>query len=143
MEITITTALDDGTRETIRQGLMAHNRPFIDTSQRTPLNVFAQDDAGTVIAGLTAVTWGNWLSIDWLWVADSQRGSGIGRRIMLAAEQAAVARGCRFSRLDTFSFQARPFYEKLGYQLQMTLRDYPVEHECYFLTKTIDNSQAA
>ncbi|HHK5920164.1 TPA: biphenyl 2,3-dioxygenase, partial [Serratia marcescens] len=47
------------------------------------------------------------------------------------------ARGCRYARLDTFSFQARPFYEKLGYQLQMTLKEYPVEHECYLLTKTL------
>jgi hypothetical protein len=27
--------------------------------------------------------------------------------------------------VDTFSFQALPFYQKLGYQLQMSLPDFP------------------
>lgn len=137
MNITVTETMNDETLDAVRQGLMAHNRPFIDTSLRQPLSVYAKDDDGQVVAGLTAVTWGNWLSIDWLWVAESQRGSGLGRQVMLAAEQQAMARGCRYARVDTFSFQARPFYQKLDYQVQMTLENYPLEHQCYFLTKTL------
>ncbi len=110
MDITVTDAIDEQTLDAIRQGLRAYNLPHIDASHRKPLSVYARDEAGTVIGGLTAETWGNWLSVEWL---------------------------RRAARLDTFSFQARPFYEKLGYQLQMTLKDYPVEHECYFLTKTL------
>lgn len=37
--------------------------------------------------------------------------------LILALEQAARERGCTHAHLDTFSFQARPFYEKLGYEL--------------------------
>jgi GNAT superfamily N-acetyltransferase len=137
MHITVTDSLSEEVRDAISRGLRAHNSPYIDPTQRKPLAVYSQNDAGEVIAGVTAETWGNWLSVDWLWVADSQRGSGLGRKVLLAAEQEAIARGCRYVRLDTFSFQARPFYEKLGYQLQMTLKNYPTEHECYFLTKTL------
>ncbi|BEN77475.1 MULTISPECIES: GNAT family N-acetyltransferase [unclassified Serratia (in: enterobacteria)] len=137
MDITVTDAIDEHTLDAIRQGLRAYNLPHIDASHRKPLSVYARDESGTVIGGLTAETWGNWLSVEWLWVADTQRGSGLGGRLMRAAEHEAQARGCRYARLDTFSFQARPFYEKLGYQLQMTLKEYPVEHECYFLTKTL------
>ncbi|MDW5501062.1 GNAT family N-acetyltransferase [Pseudomonas lundensis] len=137
MHITVTETLDEETLDTVRLGLRAHNSPYIDPSQRKPLAVFSQDDNDRVVAGLTGETWGNWLSVDWLWVADSQRGCGTGRQVLLAAEQEAMARGCRYVRLETFSFQARPFYEKLGYQLQMTLQNYPIEHECYFLTKTL------
>lgn len=137
MDITVTDTLSEDTLDAIRQGLRAHNSPYIDASQRKPLGVYTRDASGQVVAGLTAETWGNWLSVDWLWVADSQRGTGLGRKVLLAAEQEAIVRGCRYVRLDTFSFQARPFYEKLGYQLQMTLQNYPVEHECYLLTKTL------
>lgn len=137
MHITVTETLDEETLDTVRLGLRAHNSPYIDPTQRKPLAVFSQDDSDQVVAGLTGETWGNWLSVDWLWVADSQRGCGTGRQVLLAAEQEAIARGCRFVRLETFSFQARPFYEKLGYRLQMTLQNYPIEHECYFLTKTL------
>ncbi|CAI0811597.1 GNAT family N-acetyltransferase [Serratia liquefaciens] len=137
MNITVTETLNEDTLDVIRQGLRAHNSPYVDPSLRKPLGIYARDIAGQVVAGLTGETWGNWLSVEWLWVADSQRGSGLGRKVLLAAEREAKARGCRYVRLDTFSFQARPFYEKLGYQLQMTLQNYPVEHECYFLTKTL------
>jgi hypothetical protein len=37
--------------------------------------------------------------------------------------------------LDTFSFQARPFYEKLGYEVFGQLEDYPRGHSRYFLQK--------
>jgi hypothetical protein len=36
---------------------------------------------------------------------------------MKRAELYAVERGCTDALLDTFSFQARPFYEKLGYRV--------------------------
>jgi hypothetical protein len=35
--------------------------------------------------------------------------------MLLQAEQEAKARGCRGAWLDTYSFQARGFYERLGY----------------------------
>jgi hypothetical protein len=39
--------------------------------------------------------------------------------------------------LSTFSFQARPFYEKLGYEVFATLEDCPVGHCEYFLRKQL------
>lgn len=73
MDITVTDAIDEHTLDAIRQGLRAYNLPHIDARHRKPLSVYARDEAGTVIGGLTAETWGNWLSVEWLWVADSQR----------------------------------------------------------------------
>jgi ribosomal protein S18 acetylase RimI-like enzyme len=43
------------------------------------------------------------------------RRRGVGRELMAQAEARAVERGCHAAWLDTFSFQARSFYEKLGY----------------------------
>jgi peptidoglycan hydrolase-like protein with peptidoglycan-binding domain len=45
------------------------------------------------------------------------RGHGFGRELMKRAELYAVERGCTDAFLDTFSFQARPFYEKLGHRV--------------------------
>ena len=39
--------------------------------------------------------------------------------------------------LDKFSFQARGFYEKLGYAVFGALEDYPIGHSRMFLRKTI------
>jgi hypothetical protein len=50
----------------------------------------------------------------------------------LAAEAYARERGCRHVQLSTFSFQARPFYEKHGYEVFATLENCPVGHCDYF-----------
>ena len=48
---------------------------------------------------------------------------------MQAMEAEAIRRGCRGAYLDTFSYQARPFYERLGYEVFGTLDDYPAGHQ--------------
>jgi GNAT superfamily N-acetyltransferase len=137
MKITVTDALQPEETAEIRNHLMAYNHQFVGDILNKNIGVFALDDNGNKIAGLTGSTVGRWLSIELLWVSDTLRGEGVGRQLIQAAEQQAIAAGCLYARVDTFSFQARPFYEKLGYQLQMTLHDYPVEHERYFFTKTL------
>ena len=64
-------------------------------------------------------------------------GRGFGRELMKRAELYAVERGCTDAYLDTFSFQARPFYEKLGYRVFGTLENHPAGHQRYFMTKQL------
>ena len=137
MKITVTDALQPEDTEEIRNHLKTFNYQFVGDILNKNIGVFVLDDQGNKLAGLTGSTVGRWLSIELLWVSDTLRGEGVGRKIIQTAEQQAIAAGCRYARVDTFSFQARPFYEKQGYQLQMTLHDDPVEHERYFFTKTL------
>ncbi|MGL4825999.1 MAG: GNAT family N-acetyltransferase [Vibrionaceae bacterium] len=113
------------------------NHAVIGDCKRVPLAVFMHDEAGERQGGCIGCTYGNWLHIDLLWVAQSLRGQGAGSQLLNAMEEAGKARGCRFVILDTLSFQARPFYERHGYQLQMTLAQAPLVHERYYLTKTL------
>jgi hypothetical protein len=57
--------------------------------------------------------------------------------VLLQAEQEAITRGCRGAWLDTFSFQARGFYERLGYAVFGTLDDYPPGQNRIFLHKVL------
>jgi GNAT superfamily N-acetyltransferase len=52
-----------------------------------------------------------------MWVAESERGKGYGSALLSAVENYAADQGCRMAYLETTSFQARPFYESLGYQI--------------------------
>ena len=94
-----------------------------------------RDDAGEFAAGLSgALSWG-WLFVDALWVSDAVRGRGIGRALMAGAEEYARAKDCHAAWLDTF--QARGFYEKLGYTTFGVLDDYPPGQSRHFLRKRL------
>ena len=56
---------------------------------------------------------------------------------MQSAEAYAQSRGAVGVTLETHSFQARPFYERLGYQVFSTLDGYPSGHSKFFLKKVL------
>ena len=75
--------------------------------------------------------------VDGLWVAEDVRGRGLGRRLLFAAEAAAIKRGSRGAWLGTFDFQSRGFYERLGYTVFAALADFPDGHTHYHLWKSL------
>jgi GNAT superfamily N-acetyltransferase len=96
----------------------------------------AHPETGEVIGGLWGETMFAHLHVDLLFVPEDLRRTGIGRRIMIDAEEEAIRRGCRGAWLDTYSFQARGFYERLGYAMFGTIENYPPGHSRFFLKKT-------
>jgi GNAT superfamily N-acetyltransferase len=70
-------------------------------------------------------------------VADGERKLGLGRTLMERAEQEAVLGGCLHAYVDTFSFQAPGFYEKLGYERFGVLDDFPPGHQRIFFVKSL------
>jgi GNAT superfamily N-acetyltransferase len=70
-------------------------------------------------------------------VDDRFRGAGHGSALIEAAEQLARERDCIGVNLDTFEYQARPFYEKLGYTVFGTLEGYPPGYRQFFLAKPL------
>ena len=97
---------------------------------------FAIQDADDQIAGgvLGEVYW-DWLYIDLIWVTEDLRGEGYGQRLMVKVEEEARKFGAKQAYLDTFSFQAPAFYEKLGYRVYGELQDFPPGHQRFFYSK--------
>ena len=112
---------DAPTLESYRQGL-AVLRDFTGKSVGPPDN---KDFALLITApGETAVLGGLWAQsrwgafyIDMIVVPQALRGTGVGTDLMTRAETEARARGCHLMWLDTYAFQARPFYERLGFEV--------------------------
>ena len=72
-----------------------------------------------------------------LHVPEALRGQGIGSELMRRAESFCREQGLAGIWLDTFHFQARPFYEKLGFTVFGTIEDHPAGSRRYFLSKRL------
>jgi GNAT superfamily N-acetyltransferase len=118
-------------------GLDAHAIAATGISTWYPVGFFLKSGRGEWLGDLMGHLWGGWLYVRFLWVSSSVRGCGHGTRLLGAAEEYAVERGCVAATLETTSFQARPFYEKLGYEVFATLEDYPLGHSKFFLRKQL------
>jgi ribosomal protein S18 acetylase RimI-like enzyme len=114
----------------------AYNATFAETDVRS-LCVFARDDAAVIIGGLTGRTYWRYLDIAFLWVDEKYRGRGLATQLMSAAESEARNRGCRQVFLDTLSFQALGFYQKLGYTEFGRLSGFSGKHDRYWLRKSL------
>ena len=123
--------------EALGRGLNDHSIPYTRVAGFRPIGVFMRDEQGLLVGGVWGYINWNWLWIGAVWLSENLRGSGYGRKMLEATEQAARERGCRYSHLDTFSFQARPFYEGLGYEVFATLDDYPPGHQRFFMKKNL------
>ena len=119
------------------RGLLAFNEARIGPADERPVKFVARDSGGAVVGGILGHTRWRWMYIAKLWVDESARGQGLGTRLMEAAEDLARSRGCTDVSLDTFDYQARPFYAKLGYELFGTLEGYPPGSHQYYLRKRL------
>ena len=107
---------------------------------RFPFNFFLIDTDGEVVGGALGNYAGDWAYLSFLWVDRQMRGNGHARQLVGAMEAHVTSRGCTDAFLGTFSFQARPLYEKLGYHVFGELKDYPQGHSHYLLRKRLSQS---
>ena len=117
--------------------IRAYNRANREPSKSEPLNIYLKDEDGNLVAGMVAETFGNWLEIEYLYVSEDLRRQGIGSKILKMAEKESRNRGCKYSFVDTFNFQAPKFYEKHGYKEVFALKKYPYIGERYYYTKEL------
>jgi GNAT superfamily N-acetyltransferase len=125
-------------REAVNSGLYAYNDQFAGPMHNSMLTIGARDVDNRIIGGLVANLqpgW-KWMTVQRLWVEESYRGAGIGRRLLEAAEKEAQKNGCLHVAVDTMEFQARGFYEKHGYRVYAVQEDYPAGHRKFLLRKT-------
>ncbi len=137
MKIRIT---DDGNQsdiDDIHAMLKEYNLNHREASKNVPIGIFYEDGNNKKLAGLTGETFGNWLCIKYLFVAEQLRKMGIGSELLAAAEKEAKQRGCKYSFVDTFSFQAPEFYKKHGYKEVFALEDYPYTGKRHYYTKEL------
>ena len=125
-------------REAILHLLMDYNESRAGDANLKQFAVILRDpENGDTVGGLTSYSFYDWLYIDVLAIPEPCRGRGVGTELMRRAEAAAVERGCIGVWLNTFSFQARGFYEKLGYECFGAIDNHPRGAQRFFMRKVL------
>jgi ribosomal protein S18 acetylase RimI-like enzyme len=100
-----------------------------------PAYFFLRDGEDHIRGALLSYVWGKWLHVDTFWLEEDCRRQGWGTQMLEAAHKLGRERGAEAAWLDTFSWQARPFYERFGYQAVFEVPDFPPGHSRIFMVK--------
>ena len=80
--------------------------------------------------------WGN-LHIKYLLVKEQHRGRGLAKALMEHAFAFGKENGCHFAFVETMSFQAPEFYQKLGFEIELKRDGYAAGTSFYYLKKVL------
>jgi len=118
----------------IRKNLQEFNLEHWETQEKTK-HVVELRSGHDLVGGLAFTLFGHWLEVHFFWVDPRKRRSGIGKKLILLAEEYALENGCKFACLNTLDFQAKPFYEKCGYKVVYEQKNYPISGSKYYMEK--------
>lgn len=118
--------------------LIEFNREFAGDFIVEPIGIFARDRQGSIVGGLSGSIARDWLHVDLLWVESALRGGGLGSDLLVRAENRARERDCVGIYLETYDFQALPFYERRGYEAFGVLEGRPRGSRQHYLAKRIE-----
>lgn len=137
----VTTSPNKADLATLSAGIGQFNQDYlpdeIGFEKDTKFAVFAKDINGDIMGGIRANAFWNYCFIELLWLSKDARGLGVGSKLITAAENFAKEKGFEYLRTETLSFQAKPFYEKLGFKQFGELADHPKGHTTYCLVKAL------
>ena len=128
---------DEGIRKLIVAPLVEYNTSQAGLGNGRPIVIAMKDEFEQIVGGLWGHTGYEWLFTQLLVVPSLHRGTGVGTKLMSMAESEAISRGCVGAWLDTFEFQARGFYERIGYECFAELPNYPTGFSRFFLKKAL------
>jgi GNAT superfamily N-acetyltransferase len=107
------------------EGLTRSTARTVDVdATKVPVAVWMRQQ-GQILGGAHGDTHYGWLYLSLLWIDESLRGQGWGTRLVQRFEQEGITRGCHGAWVETYSFQAPDFYERLGYREFGRLEDFP------------------
>jgi len=135
----VTIAFDNSaeTAKAINDGLAEFNRETVNFPDPIPVNVVVRNEQAEICGGVVARVAFDTVYIDLVWIDEPLRGGGHGRAMIEQVEEKARALGARIAWLYTLSWQARPFYEKLGYRVFGEMPFADGAHRRYFLRKDL------
>jgi GNAT superfamily N-acetyltransferase len=137
MHATLEDDPDDTTLTAMLAGLRAFNADAVSGVASHRITAAIRDAAGGLHGGVIGRLAGDSVYVEVVWTDDEARGQGLGAEAMRLVEDEAKRLGAREAWLYTMSFQAKPFYEKLGYTQFAELAWLDGRHARHFMRKDL------
>lgn len=99
--------------------------------------VYSVKDGDILVGGIKGTFSNNYIAVYTLWVSDDYRNNGIASLLMKHVEKVGKQKGLAHSWLSTCTFQAKGFYEKLGYEVQCIVKGVPIGQDDHLMTKSL------
>lgn len=128
---------DDAVLKGVMAGLRAFNAAAVPNLVSHKIVAAIRGEDGTLHGGVIGRLAGDSVYMEVVWNDESVRATGLGRESMRLVEDRARALGAREAWLYTMSFQAKPFYEKLGYSQFAELPWLEGKHARHFMRKDL------
>jgi len=140
MEITFTTELEK-LKEFLGNGLDNFNKPYnnniVPFEDKKPFG-FQVFDGDALVGGACGTTgMGNWAWVELLYVDEKYRDKDIGTKLIEKVEAFAREHKCTGVHLKTWDWQAKGFYEKVGFTCYGILENNPPGGSCHYMKKEL------
>lgn len=106
-----------------------------DSGERDDYMIVARDDNNNLVGSVSYTTQLGCAMINVVVVSDSVRGLGVGSELMERVFEHSKSLGCTFALVNTYSFQAAPFYQKVGFKPIFEVPGFTGGHSKIFLRK--------
>ena len=127
----------------IKNGLTEYNTKFPGGELDIPtpdISLILLDRNRNVVGGLITSMLMGIMHLEVLWVDEKLRGQGLGKDLVLTAENLSKQKGYPASQTWTFSFQAPEFYQSIGYKIKGIYQGYCDGVIEYVLSKNFTES---
>jgi len=137
-EILLDETDDAAIKAPIKDGVRDYNFKYLGEWKTKPLTFYIKDAEGIIIAGaLCRYISAELVDVDYFWVDKKHRGQKLGSKLMECIE--IFAKRHKIHRIDlyTMDFQARGFYEKLGFALLAVIPNWARSYDAYLMRKVL------
>lgn len=124
-------------KNVVEKGVIDYNKKHVTYYEPISFHLLAQGPDQDILGGITGERVCHHLKVDWVWILDDFRKAGLGRKLFCSLERYGHRHGVKDIQLETAHFQARGFYEKLGFRLVATLPSWLGTYDCYIMRKKI------
>lgn len=121
----------------IYENLKKFNESIIGNYEAKPFIIYAENDVSEPVGGIKGDVFGTLCRVFTVWIDEQYRHRGLGRDLFTTLDRFAKKNNCAMIQLDTAEFQAKGFYEKLGYQVIAILPDNFMGYTSYILRKKL------